>query len=106
MPGDPEESLRYARRAVRLEDDPSRWGWVVARQALARALHGVGHLAEQVAVLDEVWKAPVRRQLPTLFTLQVAGDRSHLTPPHHDTSLGPSRQARSTHRIGRGQHGA
>ncbi len=73
VPGDLEVALRYARRAVALEDDPTLWGHVVAKAALAGALLGAGLVAESIAQLQEVWRSPVRGQLPRLLLLQAAG---------------------------------
>jgi LuxR family maltose regulon positive regulatory protein len=73
-PDDSAASLRFARRAVTLEDDPTTWGWVWARLVLAVAQRGAGQLEEAVAVLGAAWRAPGRRQLPTLLTLQTAGE--------------------------------
>jgi LuxR family maltose regulon positive regulatory protein len=71
--GDPETALRYARRAVELEDDPMLWGFVVARQALADALLGAGSAAQAAAVLRECWDTPSRKELPVVLALQCAG---------------------------------
>lgn len=73
VPGDAEEALRYSRRATELERDPSRWGYVVARQSLGGALLGAGAIPEALEVLWECWRAPVRQELPVLFLLQSAG---------------------------------
>jgi ATP/maltotriose-dependent transcriptional regulator MalT len=66
-------ALRYARRAVELENDPSQWGYVVARQALAGMLLESGCAAEAVSVLRDAWQTPIRRELPLLLSLQGAG---------------------------------
>jgi ATP/maltotriose-dependent transcriptional regulator MalT len=73
-PDDSAASLRYARRAVALEDDPANWGWTWARLVLAVAQRGTGQLEAAVTVLDDAWRAPGRRQLPTLLALQTAGE--------------------------------
>ena len=73
LPGDLDAALRYGRRTAELEDDPGRWGYVVARQSLAGAFLGAGRFAEAIDVLREVWEVPVRHELPMLFTLQSAG---------------------------------
>ena len=73
-PDDSAASLRYARRAVALEDDPANWGWPWTRLVLAVAQRGTGQLEAAVSVLDDAWRAPGRRQLPTLLALQTAGE--------------------------------
>jgi LuxR family transcriptional regulator, maltose regulon positive regulatory protein len=73
VPGDVDAALRYARRAADLEDDPSLWGYLVARQALAGALMGAGLMADAVSVLQDCWQEPVRWELPRLLLLQSAG---------------------------------
>jgi LuxR family maltose regulon positive regulatory protein len=70
--GDAEAALRYSRRAVDLEDDPSLWGYFLARQSLGGALLGAG-LSEGVDVLWDCWQSPARRDLPSLLLLQAAG---------------------------------
>lgn len=71
---DPEMSLSFARRAVGLEGEPTRWGAVHARAMLAVAQRGAGQLEEAVALLDDAWQAPGRRATPTLLGLQIAGE--------------------------------
>ena len=71
--GDPDTALRYARRAVELEDDPALWGYVAARQGLANALLGVGSTHDAVAVLRDCWLTPSRKELPMVLSLQCAG---------------------------------
>ena len=68
---DPKAALRYARRAVELEDDPRFWGYVVARQALGGTLLGQAwsvRPARAPGGLD----TPARRALPALLLLQAA----------------------------------
>ena len=74
--GDAEAALRYGSRAVELEDDPSLWGHVLARQSLGGALLGAGRMAEGVEILWDCWRAPGRQALPTLLLLQAAGQLS------------------------------
>ena len=71
--GDAEAALRYSRRAVDLEDDPSLWGYFLARQSLGGALLGAGRMSEGVHVLWDCWQSPARRDLPSLLLLQAAG---------------------------------
>lgn len=73
-PADSDACLRLARRAVHLEEDPTQWGWVEARLMLAVAQRGVGQLNEAASLLQQAWQAPGRRALPTLLTLQAAGE--------------------------------
>jgi LuxR family transcriptional regulator, maltose regulon positive regulatory protein len=70
---DEEAALAYARRAVELEDDPTVFGWVVARQALAGLLLDSDDVAEAVALLETTRDAPALSQLPALLNLQAAG---------------------------------
>jgi LuxR family maltose regulon positive regulatory protein len=71
--GDARAALAYASRAVDLEDDPSARGYVLARVSLGGALLGAGRLPEAVEVLQEGWRSPARRDLPSLHLLQTAG---------------------------------
>jgi LuxR family maltose regulon positive regulatory protein len=71
--GDADMALRYASRAVELEDDPSKTGHVLSRQVLGGALIGAGRTQEGVRLLRESWRSPLRRQLPSLLILQSAG---------------------------------
>jgi LuxR family transcriptional regulator, maltose regulon positive regulatory protein len=73
VPEDPDAALRYGRRAAELEEDPTRWGYVVARQALAGALRGAGLVSEAIEVLRESRAAPAHSTLPALMMLQGAG---------------------------------
>lgn len=70
---DEEAALAYARRAVELEDDPTVFGWVVARQALAGLLLDSDDVGEAVALLETTRDAPALGQLPALLNLQAAG---------------------------------
>ncbi|HEX8508564.1 MAG TPA: LuxR C-terminal-related transcriptional regulator [Propionibacteriaceae bacterium] len=74
--GEAEAALRYVTRAVKLEDDPTQSGYVLARQAFGGALLGAGHLLKGIEVLQECWESPARRQLPSLLLLQAAGQLS------------------------------
>ena len=67
-------SLNYARRAVALENDPTGWGWAHARMILGAAERGAGALEAAVPILEDAWHTPGRRQMPTLLTLQYAGE--------------------------------
>jgi LuxR family maltose regulon positive regulatory protein len=71
--GDAEAALRYASRAVDLEDDPTLYGHALARQALGAALAGAGRVAEGVEMLQDCWQSRGRRNLPSLLVLQQAG---------------------------------
>ncbi len=71
--GDADAAMRYAHRAVELEDDPSLGGHVLARQCLGGALLGAGRMQEGVEVLWDCWRSPARRDLPALLQLQAAG---------------------------------
>jgi LuxR family maltose regulon positive regulatory protein len=71
--GDAEAALRYASRAVDLEDDPTLYGHAFARQALGAALVGAGRVAEGVQMLKDCWQSRGRRDLPSLLVLQQAG---------------------------------
>jgi hypothetical protein len=71
--GDTEAALRHARRAVELEDSPTDYGYIIARQALAGALLGAGQAPEAVSILRHCWHSPVRRELPALLLLHLAG---------------------------------
>jgi LuxR family maltose regulon positive regulatory protein len=73
VPEDPDAALRHGRRAVELERDPSQWGYVVSRQALAGALRSAGLVREAVDVLREARAAPAHRTLRGLPYLQIAG---------------------------------
>jgi LuxR family maltose regulon positive regulatory protein len=76
--GDAETALSYASRAVDLEDDPTLIGYVVARESLGGALLGAGRVPEAIAVLQDCWHSPARRDLPWLLLLQTAGLLSQL----------------------------
>ncbi len=71
--GDTEAALRTARRAVKLEDSPTGYGYSIARQALAGALLGAGQATEAVGILRDCWRSPLTSELPALFLLQLAG---------------------------------
>jgi len=71
--GDAEAALRYASRAVALEDDPALPGHALARQALGAALVSAGRVDEGVEMLLDCWRSRGRRDLPTLLVLQQAG---------------------------------
>jgi LuxR family maltose regulon positive regulatory protein len=71
--GDTEAALRHAHRAVELEDSPSGYGYIIARQALAGALLGAGQAPEAVSILRHCWHSPARRELPALLLLHLAG---------------------------------
>ncbi|HYO32698.1 MAG TPA: LuxR C-terminal-related transcriptional regulator [Nocardioidaceae bacterium] len=71
--GDAEAALRYASRAVDLEDDPTLYGHALSRQALGAALVGAGRVAEGVEMLQDCWQSRGRRDLPSLLVLQQAG---------------------------------
>jgi LuxR family maltose regulon positive regulatory protein len=71
--GDAEAALRYASRAVELEDDPTLYGHALARQALGAALAGAGRVAEGIEMLQDCWRSRGRRDLPLLLVLQQAG---------------------------------
>ncbi|HEX8508057.1 MAG TPA: LuxR C-terminal-related transcriptional regulator, partial [Propionibacteriaceae bacterium] len=71
--GDAAAALRYAHRAVELEDDPTLLGYVLARESLGGALLGAGRLQEAIEVLQDCWRSPARRDLPWLLLLQTAG---------------------------------
>jgi LuxR family maltose regulon positive regulatory protein len=71
--GDAEAALRYASRAVDLEDDPTLDGYALSRQALGAALVGAGRVAEGVEMLQECWLSRGGRDLPSLLVLQQAG---------------------------------
>ena len=66
-------SLLDAERAVALEVDKEKPGYVVARMALGRLLHALDRLDEAVMVQTEAWRMPVRRHLPVILQLQAAG---------------------------------
>lgn len=70
---DPDAALRHARRAVELEVDPALWGYVHARNSLASALVGAGRMTEGVTMFRQTWRLPASRELPTLLSLQAAG---------------------------------
>lgn len=72
--GDSELAVRYASRAVELEDDPTSYGHVVARQVLGGALMGAEDPSEGIAVLQDCWRSPARHQLSVLLVLQMAGN--------------------------------
>ncbi len=71
--GDAEAALRYAARAVELEVDATQYGHILSRQVLGGALLGAGRAGEGVMLLRECWRSPLRRELPSLLTLQAAG---------------------------------
>lgn len=71
--GDAEAALRYGTRAVELEDDPTKFGHVLARQVLGGALLAAGRLSEGIELLLQCWRSPLRRELPSLLVLQSAG---------------------------------
>jgi LuxR family maltose regulon positive regulatory protein len=73
VPGDSKAALADARRAVERETDPTRWGYVAARQALAGALMGAGRMDDAAVVLEDCWRSPVREELPRLLFLQSGG---------------------------------
>jgi LuxR family transcriptional regulator, maltose regulon positive regulatory protein len=60
-------------RAVALETDSARPGYVLARAALASAQMRCGRYEEAVALLDDAWPRPSRSLLPTPALLQTAG---------------------------------
>ena len=66
-------SLLDAERAVALEVDKEKPGYVVARMALGRLLHALDRLDEAVMVQTEAWRMPVRTHLPVILQLQAAG---------------------------------
>jgi hypothetical protein len=66
-------AMHYARRAVDLEDDPTSYGHVVARQVLGGALMGGEDVSEGITVLQDCWRSPARHQLSVLLVLQMAG---------------------------------
>ncbi|MBM7807906.1 LuxR family maltose regulon positive regulatory protein [Geodermatophilus bullaregiensis] len=61
------------RRAVQLETDPGRPGYVLARVALAGAHTRAEEHGAAVALLQEAWRCPSREALPTPALLQTAG---------------------------------
>ena len=71
--GDAEIAMRYARRAVDLEDDATLIGHVIAREVLGGALLGAEEISEGIRVLQDCWRSPARRELPVLMALQLAG---------------------------------
>lgn len=71
--GDADEAISRATRAVDLEDDPTQVGHILSRQVLGGALVGAGRTEEGVKLLRECWQSPLRRELPSLLTLQAAG---------------------------------
>ena len=71
--GDAQTAMRYASRAVDLEDDPTMVGHVIAREVLGGALLAAGEQSEGLKVLRECWGSPARQELPVLVVLQLAG---------------------------------
>lgn len=65
--------LVEGRRAVQLETDPARPGYVLARAALASAHMRAGQYEAAVALLADAWRRPSRALLPTPAALQTAG---------------------------------
>ena len=72
--GDTEMAMRYATRAVDLEDEPTSYGHVVARQVLGGALMGAEDPSEGITMLQDCWRSPARHQLSVLLVLQMAGN--------------------------------
>jgi LuxR family maltose regulon positive regulatory protein len=91
--GDADAAMRYAGRAVDLEDDPSLGGYVLARQCFGGALLGAGRMQDGVAVLRDCWRSPARQDLPALLQLQAAGQLA-LVLIHAGDSAGASRVTR------------
>ena len=60
-------------RAVQLEADAGRPGYVLARAALASAYMRAGRYEDAVALLTDAWQRPSRALLPTPALLQTAG---------------------------------
>jgi LuxR family maltose regulon positive regulatory protein len=65
--------LVEGRRAVQLETDPERPGYVLARAALASAHMRAEQYEDAVALLTDAWQRPSRALLPTPALLQTAG---------------------------------
>jgi LuxR family maltose regulon positive regulatory protein len=66
-------ALDEGRRAVQLETDPERPGYVLARAALASANMRAERYEDAVALLTDAWHRPSRALLPTPALLQTAG---------------------------------
>lgn len=66
-------AVAQAERAVRLETDSDRPGYVLARAALASAHMRDDRYADAVALLTDAWPRPGRALLPTSALLQTAG---------------------------------
>jgi LuxR family maltose regulon positive regulatory protein len=96
--GDAEAALRYARRAVELEDDPTLYGHALARQALGAALAGAGRVAEGIEMLQACWRSRGRRDLPLLLVLQQAGQLAMILIEVGDLE-GARRIAREVHHL-------
>ncbi|WP_209306509.1 LuxR C-terminal-related transcriptional regulator [Blastococcus sp. CT_GayMR19] len=66
-------ALAEGGRAVQLETDPERPGYVLARAALASAHMRCEQFDDAVALLADAWRRPSRALLPTSALLQTAG---------------------------------
>jgi LuxR family maltose regulon positive regulatory protein len=65
--------LAEGSRAVQLETDPERPGYVLARAALASAYMRADQYEDAVAELTDAWQRPSRALLPTPALLQTSG---------------------------------
>ncbi|HYP46226.1 MAG TPA: LuxR C-terminal-related transcriptional regulator [Propionibacteriaceae bacterium] len=91
--GDADSALRYATRAAELETDPTKYGHLFARHVLGSALLSAGRLSEGLELLRECWGSPLRRELPSLFALQSAGQLALILVEAEDVA-GASRISR------------
>ncbi len=67
------QTLEVARRAVALESDPTRQGWVISRIALGGVLSGMDHDAEAASLLADAVGRAAAVDLPAFSRLQATG---------------------------------